>query len=93
MTTKQLFSYNPDLSLPVVHESTIAQFEKSAPECLQMYQNLFANNYELALWLRQRAELLFPDLSDREEAVTMTLEAITILANQLTIDGLTALLP
>jgi hypothetical protein len=92
MASPQVSIGNQALSLPAVPSTTIVQFEHSLPDAQALYRDLFDNNPQLALWLRRRAQQLYPDLADREDAATLALEALAILGNQTTINHLQQLL-
>src|SRR6266566_466117 len=92
MATPTTPTDNQELSLPIVPSKTIVQFEQSLPDAQSLYKNLFDNNPQLALWLRRRAQQLYPDLADREDAATLALEALAILGNQTTINRLRQLM-
>jgi hypothetical protein len=79
-------------SLSGVNPATIIQFERGQHDPQRLYSRLFAQNQNLALWLRRRAAELAPDVEDREEMTTLALELAGILANQTAIDDLNGLL-
>lgn len=67
---------------------TITQFERKPTNGQQLYNDLFEQNPELAMWLRRRAVQLAPDIDDREPMAILALELFGILHNHMTVQDL-----
>ena len=77
-----------ELSPLLIGRPTITQFEKAPTSSYKLYDELFEQNQELALWLRRRAIQLAPDIDDREVITTLALELFGILNNHLAVESL-----
>jgi hypothetical protein len=77
------------LSLPKVDPATVKQFEGVPHVNSDLYDQLFVDNPELALFIRRRAQDLAPDDMDRREEISnVALEVIAIAKSQALINGL-----
>ena len=75
-------------SLTVVVPATIAQFEREPHEITVLYDQLYASNPDLALWLRRRAFQISSDIHEREISAQLALELGALLSTQTDVNSL-----
>jgi hypothetical protein len=88
MQNPQLTPDDAQVSPLLIGHSTIVQFERKPTGGRQLYDELYQQNPELAMWLRRRAVQLAPDIDDREVIATLALELFGIFNNHLTVQEL-----
>jgi hypothetical protein len=79
---------NPELSLPFVEASTVAQIDQE-PVSISALRDQFSANHEATYSLRRNATLSFPDLEQREKAVLLALNHLRLFDSQMAKNGLT----